>query len=66
MIRGSSSQNEMCVAILLPDGCLYKNILNEIQTWSVSEDYMAESFNNYNLFGTGKIVFVNKRFEVVK
>lgn len=66
MIPGSSSQNEICVAILLPDGFLYKNILNEIQTWPVSEDYIAESFNNYYLASTGKIVFVNKRFEVVK
>jgi hypothetical protein len=66
MTRGYFKNSKLCIALQLPDGFLYKNHLREVQVWPQSEDYVAESFNNYYLGGAAKIVFVNKWFEIVK
>lgn len=65
MNRGFS-KDLLRVALLLPVGSFYRNPMNEILTWPLEEDYVAESFNNYYLGGTAKIVIVNKDFEIVE
>jgi hypothetical protein len=40
--------------------------LGEIQTWKKEEDYIAESFNNYYLKGSAKIVTINSKYEIIK
>ena len=64
--RGYCKENKIRIALIWKDGRFYKNQLGEIQTWKKEEDYIAESFNNYYLKGSAKIVTINSKYEIIK